>query len=129
MSIHQSTGKTKISIPLLPYDSKSRGTPWHCSVAVLGTGEIRTGHSEEFRKKYDVIERDGRPYYFRERSPLFELEAPVEIDHEYDGLILKTASPHPVSLSKNDEEKLATLILRFKSIRTLGFFSLKSSSA
>lgn len=121
LSIHPSTGKSKISVPLLPHDTKSRGTPWHSSIAVLANGEIRPGHSKEYREKYELIQKHGKPYYFREKNQIFELEVPIEIDYEYEGLILKKTTSEPLILNKRDEEKLAELILRFRSVRALGF--------
>lgn len=47
-------------------------TPWHCSVAVTTQGEFRTTHAQAVRGHYNLIEQDGRPYYFRQKSEIFD---------------------------------------------------------
>ena len=112
-----------MSIPLLPQDGKSRGTPWHSSVAVLADGRVLTGLSKEFREVYDLVVQDGVPYFFREKSDLFKLDADVDIGYEYEGLVLAGNPTTTPQLTESDKEKLAELIIRFRKVRTLGFKS------
>lgn len=97
--------------------------PWHASVAVLSNGEIKTGRSREFRKLYEVVMKHGRPYYFRERSPMYEWETEVEFQHDYDGLTVKNPSQRVQRLGRDDRLKLARLIVQYqtKSVRVEGF--------
>ncbi|KXG53870.1 Pyoverdine biosynthesis [Penicillium griseofulvum] len=123
LSIHPSLGLNKVSIPLLGQGDLFGDMPWHASVAVLSNGEIKTGKSREFRKLYEVVVRHGRPYYFRERSPMYEWEADVEFQHDYDGLIVKNPLQRAQTLGRDDRLKLARLIVQYqtKSVRVEGF--------
>ncbi|CAI7658505.1 unnamed protein product [Penicillium glandicola] len=123
LSIHPSLGRNKISIPLLRQGGLFGDMPWHASVVVLSNGEIKTGKSREFRELYEVVMRHGRPYYFRERSPIYEWEAEVEFQHEYDGLLVKSSCQKAQTLGRDDRLKLARLIVQYqaKSVRVEGF--------
>ncbi|KAL6887172.1 Clavaminate synthase-like protein [Trichoderma longibrachiatum] len=72
LSIHPSTGSTKLSISLLPTDSIYT-TPWHCAVAYMLDGTTSSGMRRDFEKdgSYELVYENGRPSYFRERSDLF----------------------------------------------------------
>ncbi|OAA69645.1 Pyoverdine biosynthesis [Cordyceps fumosorosea ARSEF 2679] len=72
LSIHPSTGATKLSISLLPTNSIYT-TPWHCSVAYMLDGTIQTGMRSELEQddKLELVHENGRPSYFREKSDLF----------------------------------------------------------
>ncbi|EKG10494.1 Monooxygenase FAD-binding protein [Macrophomina phaseolina MS6] len=68
LSIHPSKkGDEKIYIPLLPRKDDPGMNPWNCCVALMANGEVRTGYSEDFAEKYDLVRWDGRPYYFKEK--------------------------------------------------------------
>jgi hypothetical protein len=69
LSIHQSTGEHKISVRLLPTDT-GYTTPWHCSVAFKADGRVTSGPAADFKEdpNLEVVEEDGKPSYFRERS-------------------------------------------------------------
>ncbi|KAJ5509198.1 hypothetical protein N7527_011341 [Penicillium freii] len=123
LSIHPSLGRNKISIPLLRQGDMFGDMPWHASVVVLSNGEIKTGRSREFHELYEVVMKHGRPYYFRERSPVYEWEAEVEFQHDYDGLIVKNTSQRVQRLGRDDRLKLARLIVQYqtKSVRVEGF--------
>lgn len=76
LSTHQSTGKAKISIPLLPPPHGFGHTPWHCCVLITATGEYVTGYAKDFRdpERYEIMFKDGRPYCVCERpsyDPLY----------------------------------------------------------
>ncbi|KAL1615018.1 hypothetical protein SLS56_011962 [Neofusicoccum ribis] len=68
LSIHLSTGQKKIYIPLLSGKAFSRMNPWNCCILVMANGEIRSGYAKEFSQEYDLVEQDGQPYFFKERS-------------------------------------------------------------
>lgn len=124
LSIHPSIGRNKISIPLLQQDDQFGDMPWHASVVVLSNGDIKTGNSREFQKLYEIVMKNGRPYYFRERSPMYEWAAEVEFDHDYDGLIVRSRDlSRPQILGRDDRLKLARLIVQHhdKSVRVEGF--------
>ncbi|KAL9595341.1 MAG: hypothetical protein Q9219_006495 [cf. Caloplaca sp. 3 TL-2023] len=95
LSIHPSSGKTKLSVPLIPPPAGGQlMTPWHSSVAVGVDGTFRTVHAANVRETHDLIYQDGRPYYFREKSPLFDFgDLKVEFEHLYPGgLIIRPAA-------------------------------------
>ena len=95
LSIHPSTGKTKLSVPLIPPPKgASLHSPWHASIAVGVDGSFRTVHAEEVRETHDLVYENGRPYYFREKSPLYDFgETKVEFEHLYPcGLVVKPAA-------------------------------------
>lgn len=97
--------------------------PWHASVAVLSNGEIRTGNSQDFRGLYEVVTKNGQPYYFRERSPMYEWAAEVEFVHDYNGLIVRNPSHRAQILCRDDRLKLARLIVQHqnRTVRVEGF--------
>lgn len=72
---------------------------------------------------YDLVVQDGVPYYFREKSDLFKLDADIDIGYEYEGLVLAANSIETPQLTESDKEKLAELIIQFRKVRTLGFKS------
>ncbi|KAK6956125.1 hypothetical protein Daesc_001396 [Daldinia eschscholtzii] len=71
LSIHASTGESKLSINLLP-TATSFTTPWHCSIAFRLDGTAVTGHRSEFDAddSFELVYEDNRPSYFREKSDL-----------------------------------------------------------
>lgn len=114
LSIHPSIGKNKISIPLLPHAGKFGDMPWHASLVVLSNGEIQTGDAKDFRDKYDIIMKNGRPYYFRERNALYEWSVPVDIQHSYKSLLFKNPGDGEQTLQADDRLKLARCIVSHK---------------
>ncbi|KAI9147526.1 Spore wall maturation protein DIT1 [Paramyrothecium foliicola] len=70
LSIHQSTGEHKLSLSLLNTKT-GYTTPWHCAVAQMAGGEWVSGIKGDFEAdvNMEVVEEDGRPSYFREKSP------------------------------------------------------------
>ncbi|EED22843.1 conserved hypothetical protein [Talaromyces stipitatus ATCC 10500] len=114
LSIHPSIGKNKISIPLLPHAGKFGDMPWHASVVVLCDGDIMSGDAKDFRDHYDVVMKDGRPYYFRERNPLYEWSVPVYIQHSYKSLLFKNPGDGKQILQEDDRLKLARCIVLHK---------------
>ena len=105
LSIHPSTGGTKLSVPLVPHPSgRFSMTPWHCSVAVGIDGQYRTAHAMDLRETHDLIYKDGRPYLYRERSNLFDWAGmAVEFEHLYPcGLIVRPTEQLKGQLSLRD---------------------------
>ncbi|CAG8171467.1 unnamed protein product [Penicillium salamii] len=121
LSIHPSIGRNKISIPLLRQGDQFGDMPWHASVVVLSNGDLKTGNSRDFRRLYETVMKNGRPYYFRERSPMYEWAAEVEFEHDYEGLIVRNKGTQ--ILGRDDRFKLARLIMQHqnKSVRVEGF--------
>ncbi|KAH6622477.1 Pyoverdine/dityrosine biosynthesis protein-domain-containing protein [Boeremia exigua] len=128
LSIHPSTGLTKISMPLIPQPDSFSMTPWHCAVAVDVYGKFRTGHAATLRENYDLVTKDGRPYCFRERSALYSWDAEVEFSHLYGGgLIVRNRGAHKeVSFSETDLKKMAALTRMQGKVILEGFGKLAS---
>lgn len=98
LSIHPTVAVTKFPVNLIPQPSGEFGpTPWHASTALNVDGSFETGHSEDLKKTHDLIYRDGKPYYFREKSDLFNWgDLEVEFEPLYPcGLIIRPASGSP----------------------------------
>ncbi|KAF4341595.1 Pyoverdine biosynthesis [Fusarium beomiforme] len=94
LSIHPTVAITKFPVNLVPQPSGKFGpTPWHSSIALALDGSFETGHAEDFAETHDLIYRDGRPYYYREKSELFDWgDMKVEFEPMYPcGLIIRPA--------------------------------------
>ncbi|KAF2650414.1 hypothetical protein K491DRAFT_707568 [Lophiostoma macrostomum CBS 122681] len=66
-SIHESIGEHKLAISLLNTRT-GYTTPWHCSVALLATGEWISAPMGEFQKdsRLEVVYDKGRPSHYQE---------------------------------------------------------------
>jgi hypothetical protein len=86
-------------------------TPWHCAAAVDVNGSFKTAHVSDLRKTHDVVYSGSRPFFFRERSALYDLGASVELEHLYPcGLIVRPAkSAGPLSILDINMETLRKL--------------------
>ena len=64
LSIHQSTGEHKISLSLLNTKTGFT-TPWHCSVALMATGEWLSAPKGDLEQDttLSVVEENGRPSF------------------------------------------------------------------
>ncbi|KAJ5788030.1 hypothetical protein N7457_003020 [Penicillium paradoxum] len=117
LSIHPSSGQTKLSCPLIPQANSFSMSPWHCSVAVRANGAFITAHKASHREKFDLVNRDGHPYFFRESSPLFLWEASVDFEHHYgQHLVIRTQDAIGHDLSDSDLDKLALLAIQHTSV-------------
>ncbi|KAF4761155.1 hypothetical protein HAV15_007315 [Penicillium sp. str.  len=117
LSIHPSSGQTKLSCPLIPQKNSFSMSPWHCSIAVTTTGEFITAHHSTHRQKFDLIKKDGQPYFFRERSPLFDWDASVEFEHHYgQNLVIRVQKQIDQELSDLDLDKMALLAVQQTSV-------------
>lgn len=100
-------------------------TPWHCAVAVDVYGNFKTGHVATWRSTHDAVYRDGRPYFFREKSHLFQWEAEVDFEHLYGGGITihnkGGVSQTRSALSNSDKMKAATLAILQGNLSFKGF--------
>ncbi|KAI8180413.1 Spore wall maturation protein DIT1 [Colletotrichum sp. SAR 10_65] len=129
LSIHRSTGKNKISIPLIPQPGGFGLTPWHSTLLVTADGEFRTELSKDIqdKQKYDIIKRDGQPYFVREKHSDYDWPSYVTIHHKYGGLIVLENTSEAESdklLTHELELKLASLALRPGGIEVRGFKTL-----
>ncbi|KAJ5688866.1 Pyoverdine biosynthesis [Penicillium macrosclerotiorum] len=96
LSIHESAGEKKLSVSLVPQIRGALGfTPWHASVAIGLDGSYRTVHAEDVRDTHDLIYKNGQPYFFREKSEIFdwaENGLAVKFEHLYPcGVIIRPA--------------------------------------
>jgi pyoverdine/dityrosine biosynthesis protein Dit1 len=66
LSMHNSTNDgTKYSIQLI--HGKYKYSPWHSCLVVHADGTLETVHrGEAVSKGYELVNQDGRPYYFQE---------------------------------------------------------------
>ncbi|KAI9890315.1 MAG: hypothetical protein M1814_004225 [Vezdaea aestivalis] len=113
LSIHPSTGLEKLSVPLIVQANGSfPKSPWHCSVAVGVDGSYSTVHSKDVRETHNLVERAGRPYFYREKSDMYDW-APesVEIEHLYPSgvLVQPRAGYSDISLSEEGMSQLKKL--------------------
>ncbi|CAG8273097.1 unnamed protein product [Penicillium salamii] len=116
LSIHPSSGQTKLSCPLIPQKDSFSMSPWHCSVAVLVDGKFITAHKSSHRQKFDLIEKSGQPYFFRESSPLFEWDAMVDFEHFYGQNLVVRVQKNWEEPSDSDLDKLALLAIQHRSV-------------
>ncbi|KAJ5964567.1 uncharacterized protein N7479_004443 [Penicillium vulpinum] len=117
LSIHPSSGQTKLSCPLIPQKNSFSMSPWHCSVAVTTAGEFITAHQSVLRQKFDLITKNGRPYFFRESSPLFNWDTKVDFEHLYgQNLVIRAQQQNDQELPDSDLDKLALLAIQQKSV-------------
>ncbi|KAJ3492999.1 hypothetical protein NLG97_g5015 [Lecanicillium saksenae] len=115
LSIHPSTGATKLSISLLPTTTMYT-TPWHCSVAYLLDGTVQTGMRSELEKdeKFEIVYENGRPSYFREKSELFSWA------EEKGGIDCKPIYPSGWMITpKNGKKALSMQDVDAKKVRSL----------
>ncbi|CAG7979198.1 unnamed protein product [Penicillium olsonii] len=118
LSIHPSSGQTKLSCPLIPQKDSFSMSPWHCSVAVLVNGKFITAHKSSHRQNFDLIEKNGQPYFFRESSPLFKWDAIVDFEHLY-GQNLVVRMQKNCEPSDSDLDKLALLAIQHNSVMVM----------
>ncbi|PWY73030.1 hypothetical protein BO70DRAFT_261501, partial [Aspergillus heteromorphus CBS 117.55] len=72
LSIHPSSGAAKLSFPLiLGPDGGFQKSPWHSCLAVGLDGHYRCVHSKDVDQTHELVYQHGRPYFYREKSPLY----------------------------------------------------------
>ncbi|KAJ2998446.1 hypothetical protein NUW58_g319 [Xylaria curta] len=114
LSIHPSTGSVKLSFPLIIQESGDfPRSPWHSSLALAVNGSYSTVHSKDVAESHDLITRDGRGYYFREKSDLWDQDDEIVYEPRYPNqLIVKPSSAAMFGtkmLTVQQLEKLAAL--------------------
>ena len=79
-------------------------SPWHASIAVGVDGSFRTVHAGDVRETHDLIYKDGRPYHFREKSPLYDFGGiKVTFEHLYPcGLVIRPSATSEAKPSFRD---------------------------
>jgi hypothetical protein len=86
LSIHNSGGKGKLSVPLIPQGGEGVGLmPWRSAVAVGTDGKYRSVYPKDVRDTHELVYREGRPYAFRAKSDRFDWKA-VGLDVEFEYL-------------------------------------------
>ncbi|CRJ99769.1 hypothetical protein BN1723_008698 [Verticillium longisporum] len=124
LSIHPSTGRTKLFINTLP-TTTSFTTPWHCSIAFRLDGSSTTGPRVVFDNDpaYELVLEDGKPSYYRERSDLFAWDADVACEPIYpSGLMIRPAAgPKTLSIRNVDAAKVRALSERNSPVILRGF--------
>ncbi len=106
LSIHPSNGAVKLSFPLvITGDGNFPRSPWHSSLAVAVDGSYSTVHSRDVRDTHDLVLRDGRGYYFREKSDLWDFGG------GRDGVILEPRFPNRMLVSPARAELNGTMTL------------------
>ncbi|KAJ5488389.1 Pyoverdine biosynthesis [Penicillium expansum] len=91
LSIHPSCGSTKISIRVLPLATFTT-TPWHSAPCFTVDGQVEYGLRETFDRNPDVelVQKNGQPWYYRYKSPLYSWSQPVEFEPLYPcGLMIR----------------------------------------
>lgn len=133
LSIHPSTGEDKISINVLPI--KNVVTPWHSTVAIMLDGTVLAGQRKTFEEdtNMELVYEDGRPSYFRERSPLFQwnTSTPVKFEPLYPcGVMIQPAEGHKaLSIQDIDASKVRGLAEHNSPIILRGFAQTKNRDA
>lgn len=130
LSVHPSGGTTKLSVPLIAQaDGAFPRTPWHSCIAVGTNGSLRTCHSQEVSSTHRLVYRQGRPYYYREKSELWDWdEELVHVEPLYPrGLLvtpLKNSAEGRVMLNERYVERLQELERSFGGpMRAIGFLN------
>jgi pyoverdine/dityrosine biosynthesis protein Dit1 len=137
LSIHPSNGSVKLSFPLIiTSDGNFPRSPWHSSLAVAVDGSYSTVHSKDVRETHDLVFRDGRGYYFREKSDVWDFEDPdVVLEPRFPNRMLirpARAELHGVKeLSAAQLDKLAALTAAHTAgpVEAVGFASAAAAAA
>jgi hypothetical protein len=118
LSIHNSIGKGKLSIPLVPGAQGEVGLmPWRSAVVVGADGSYRTVYPGEVRETHELVYKFGRPYAFRERSDMWKWKddgEKVELAWRYPrGVDVKFLGTKSVPLEGSLMSKLKDLVGKF----------------
>lgn len=136
LSIHDSVGKGKLSVSLIPREKGTVGyMPWRSAVAVDGNGTYRTVFPGDVRDTHEIVYQNGRPYLLRVKSELFDWRSEgldVEFEHLYPrGLVVrpKIGTGHASSLLPLiPMEKVRQLSKNFAPIVLRGFLGSPNES-
>jgi alpha-ketoglutarate-dependent taurine dioxygenase len=101
LSVHPSLGKEKLSMSLVPQKSGRIGhTPWHSCVAVGIEGSFTTVRRADVAATHDLVRRNRRPYYYREKSDLYHWgeRVPVKLENLYPTSLIVRPAAAAISL-------------------------------
>ncbi|KAI0163834.1 Pyoverdine/dityrosine biosynthesis protein-domain-containing protein [Xylariaceae sp. FL1272] len=106
LSIHDSTGTDKLSLALIPSERGSVGLmPWRSTIAIDADGSYRNVYPDEIRDTYELVYKNGQPYFYRVKSELFDWSKSglqVEFEHLYPcGIIVR-----PVNVDQSPSMRL-----------------------
>ena len=88
-------------------------------------GSYTTVHSKDVRDSHVPVLRNGRPYFFREKSPLYDwAEGRAELEHLYPSGLLVRARDNAQILQDADIEKLKDLAALQSSVEVQGFVNI-----
>lgn len=128
LSIHPSTGASKLSISTLPTTS-THTTPWHCAVAVRLDGTVVSGMRSNLASDDDLelVYENGRPSFFREKSHLFtwgEDEGGIDCVPMYPSgwMITPAKGPGTMHIGHIDAAKVRALAEINSPVVMRGFF-------
>ncbi|KAF5646711.1 Pyoverdine biosynthesis [Fusarium tjaetaba] len=108
------------------FDSTTFGQIWRDPMALDHCpgldGSFETGHAEDFANTHDLIYLHGRPYYYREKSELFDWgDTKVEFEPMYPcGLVIRP-SDGPLSARHIPMGKVKQLSINLSPIVLRGF--------
>jgi alpha-ketoglutarate-dependent taurine dioxygenase len=133
LSIHDSAGKGKLSMALVPQEKGIMGlTPWHSAVAIELDGSYRTIHTAELTDGYELVRKNGRSFCYRAKSDMFDWSdagLKVAFEHLYPcGLIIRpeaSADGTAPSMTAIPGEKVRKLANTFSPIVMRGFAGTK----
>ncbi|KAH7391155.1 Pyoverdine/dityrosine biosynthesis protein-domain-containing protein [Phaeosphaeria sp. MPI-PUGE-AT-0046c] len=80
LSIHDSGGADKLSMALIPQKEKGAlgATPWHSTLLVDSDGSFSQAQRHKVdESKYEIVERYGRPYFWREKGAPESVETAI----------------------------------------------------
>ncbi|KZF20182.1 hypothetical protein L228DRAFT_232708 [Xylona heveae TC161] len=127
LSIHPSTGLQKLSVPLIVQQSGGfPRTPWHSVVALGVNGSYTTLHVKDLRDTHSLVYRDNRPYYYREKSDLWDVDGDsIAFEPRYPNKLLvypREDSSAGTALAVEQIQRLQELAKVFKgSVEVSGF--------
>ncbi|KAH7052137.1 Pyoverdine/dityrosine biosynthesis protein-domain-containing protein [Macrophomina phaseolina] len=125
LSIHPSTGAVKLSVPLIVTRTGDfPRTPWHSSLAVARDGSYSTVHSKDVRDTHSLVARDdasARPYYFREKSDLWDWEdADVVFEPLYPNRLVVRPSRRCEGVEKSLTDEQLEKLRELRAVHTAG---------
>ncbi|KAI0522108.1 Pyoverdine/dityrosine biosynthesis protein-domain-containing protein [Xylaria bambusicola] len=127
LSIHDSAGKDKLSLAMVPppHERASVGLmPWRSVVAIDSDGSYRTVFPDQIKDTHELIYRNGQPYFFREKSELFDWSSSgIEVTFEplYPcGTIIRPVEGSP-SVRQIPMQKVRQLATNFSPVILRGF--------
>lgn len=99
-------------------------TPWHCTIAVGIDGAYRTVHVKDVRDTHNLIYHNDRPYYYREKSELWDWEdANVVFEPQYPSgvLVRPRASTEGLQVLTTDQLDKLQQLAQLQPVNVRGF--------